>query len=300
MLATILTVITLGLASFLTAFLNHRFNLNIQGFSIAYIFPIGAALVGGLAAVGLFIGTKLSKQPIRTWMIPLAMLIGLASFFTSTYGDYHYAVQDIKEGIEAKYGKLSAKDLEDFNKKVSQDLNFYKYLEYQHNESTITLTSRSNRKGTKIKNSVVSAISFWLSVAGGAIGGWAAGTWAVGERTKDKSAKMYRDLKYAASVAPELYDDLVKQLDTDKKLDQVVVKILNDNKHDKIFKGNKPRTVIRVLKTRSTGTGQLMMELHDVVNNNDRVLSKLTKDLTAEQMVAVQATINQLQPKETF
>jgi len=300
MLATILTVITLGLASFLTAFLNHRFNLNIQGFSIAYIFPIGAALVGGLAAVGLFIGTKLSKQPIRTWMIPLAMLIGLASFFTSTYGDYHYAVQDIKEGIEAKYGKLSAKDLEDFNKKVSQDLNFYKYLEYQHNESTITLTSRSNRKGTKIKNSVVSAISFWLSVAGGAIGGWAAGTWAVGERTKDKSAKMYRDLKYTASVAPELYDDLVKQLDTDKKLDQAVVKILNDNKHDKIFKGNKPRTVIRVLKTRSTGTGQLMMELHDVVNNNDRVLSKLTKDLTAEQMVAVQATINQLQPKETF
>jgi hypothetical protein len=300
MLATILTVITLGLASFLTAFLNHRFNLNIQGFSIAYIFPIGAALVGGLAAVGLFIGTKLSKQPIRTWMIPLAMLIGLASFFTSTYGDYHYAVQDIKEGIEAKYGKLSAKDLEDFNKKVSQDLNFYKYLEYQHNESTITLTSRSNRKGTKIKNSVVSAISFWLSVAGGAIGGWAAGTWAVGERTKDKSAKMYRDLKYTASVAPELYDDLVKQLDTDKKLDQAVVKILNDNKHDKIFKGNKPRTVIRVLKTRSNGTGQLMMELHDVVNNNDRVLSKLTKDLTAEQMVAVQATINQLQPKETF
>lgn len=300
MLATILTVITLGLASFLTAFLNHRFNLNIQGFSIAYIFPIGAALVGGLAAVGLFIGTKLGKQPIRTWMIPLAMLIGLASFFTSTYGDYHYAVQDIKEGIEAKYGKLSAKDLEDFNKKVSQDLNFYKYLEYQHNESTITLTSRSNRKGTKIKNSVVSAISFWLSVAGGAIGGWAAGTWAVGERTKDKSAKMYRDLKYAASVAPELYDDLVKQLDTDKKLDQAVVKILNDNKHDKIFKGNKPRTVIRVLKTRSTGTGQLMMELHDVVNNNDRVLSKLTKDLTAEQMVIVQATINQLQPKETF
>jgi len=300
MLATILTVITLGLASFLTAFLNHRFNLNIQGFSIAYIFPIGAALVGGLAAVGLFIGTKLSKQPIRTWMIPLAMLIGLASFFTSTYGDYHYAVQDIKEGIEAKYGKLSAKDLEDFNKKVSQDLNFYKYLEYQHNESTITLTSRSNRKGTKIKNSVVSAISFWLSVAGGAIGGWAAGTWAVGERTKDKSAKMYRDLKYTASVAPELYDDLVKQLDTDKKLDQAVVKLLNDNKHDKIFKGNKPRTVIRVLKTRSTGTGQLMMELHDVVNNNDRVLSKLTKDLTAEQMVAVQATINQLQSKETF
>lgn len=300
MLATILTVITLGLASFLTAFLNHRFNLNIQGFSIAYIFPIGAALVGGLAAVGLFIGTKLSKQPIRTWMIPLAMLIGLASFFTSTYGDYHYAVQDIKEGIEAKYGKLSAKDLEDFNKKVSQDLNFYKYLEYQHNESTITLTSRSNRKGTKIKNSVVSAISFWLSVAGGAIGGWAAGTWAVGERTKDKSAKMYRDLKYTASVAPELYDDLVKQLDTDKKLDQAVVKILTDNKHDKIFKGNKPRTVIRVLKTRSTGTGQLMMELHDVVNNNDRVLSKLTKDLTAEQMVVVQATINQLQPKETF
>lgn len=300
MLATILTVITLGLASFLTAFLNHRFNLNIQGFSIAYIFPIGAALVGGLAAVGLFIGTKLGKQPIRTWMIPLAMLIGLASFFTSTYGDYHYAVQDIKEGIEAKYGKLSAKDLEDFNKKVSQDLNFYKYLEYQHNESTITLTSRSNRKGTKIKNSVVSAISFWLSVAGGAIGGWAAGTWAVGERTKDKSAKMYRDLKYTASVAPELYDDLVKQLDTDKKLDQAVVKLLNDNKHDKIFKGNKPRTVIRVLKTRSTGTGQLMMELHDVVNNNDRVLSKLTKDLTAEQMVAVQATINQLQPKETF
>ena len=300
MLATILTVITLGLASFLTAFLNHRFNLNIQGFSIAYIFPIGAALVGGLAAVGLFIGTKLSKQPIRTWMIPLAMLIGLASFFTSTYGDYHYAVQDIKEGIEAKYGKLSAKDLEDFNKKVSQDLNFYKYLEYQHNESTITLTSRSNRKGTKIKNSVVSAISFWLSVAGGAIGGWAAGTWAVGERTKDKSAKMYRDLKYTASVAPELYDDLVKQLDTDKKLDQAVVKILNENKHDKIFKGNKPRTVIRVLKTRSTGTGQLMMELHDVVNNNDRVLSKLTKDLTAEQMVTVQATINQLQPKETF
>lgn len=300
MLATILTVITLGLASFLTAFLNHRFNLNIQGFSIAYIFPIGAALVGGLAAVGLFIGTKLGKQPIRTWMIPLAMLIGLASFFTSTYGDYHYAVQDIKEGIEAKYGKLSTKDLEDFNKKVSQDLNFYKYLEYQHNESTITLTSRSNRKGTKIKNSVVSAISFWLSVAGGAIGGWAAGTWAVGERTKDKSAKMYRDLKYTASVAPELYDDLVKQLDTDKKLDQAVVKILNDNKHDKIFKGNKPRTVIRVLKTRSTGTGQLMMELHDVVNNNDRVLSKLTKDLTAEQMVIVQATINQLQPKETF
>jgi len=300
MLATILTVITLGLASFLTAFLNHRFNLNIQGFSIAYIFPIGAALVGGLAAVGLFIGTKLGKQPIRTWMIPLAMLIGLASFFTSTYGDYHYAVQDIKEGIEAKYGKLSAKDLEDFNKKVSQDLNFYKYLEYQHNESTITLTSRSNRKGTKIKNSVVSAISFWLSVAGGAIGGWAAGTWAVGERTKDKSAKMYRDLKYTANVAPELYDDLVKQLDTDKKLDQAVVKLLNDNKHDKIFKGNKPRTVIRVLKTRSTGTGQLMMELHDVVNNNDRVLSKLTKDLTAEQMVAVQATINQLQPKETF
>lgn len=300
MLATILTVITLGLASFLTAFLNHRFNLNIQGFSIAYIFPIGAALVGGLAAVGLFIGTKLGKQPIRTWMIPLAMLIGLASFFTSTYGDYHYAVQDIKEGIEAKYGKLSTKDLEDFNKKVSQDLNFYKYLEYQHNESTITLTSRSNRKGTKIKNSVVSAISFWLSVAGGAIGGWAAGTWAVGERTKDKSAKMYRDLKYTASVAPELYDDLAKQLDTDKKLDQAVVKILNDNKHDKIFKGNKPRTVIRVLKTRSTGTGQLMMELHDVVNNNDRVLSKLTKDLTAEQMVTVQATINQLQPKETF
>lgn len=300
MLATILTVITLGLASFLTAFLNHRFNLNIQGFSIAYIFPIGAALVGGLAAVGLFIGTKLGKQPIRTWMIPLAMFIGLASFFTSTYGDYHYAVQDIKEGIEAKYGKLSTKDLEDFNKKVSQDLNFYKYLEYQHNESTITLTSRSNRKGTKIKNSVVSAISFWLSVAGGAIGGWAAGTWAVGERTKDKSAKMYRDLKYTASVAPELYDDLVKQLDSDKKLDQAVVKLLNDNKHDKIFKGNKPRTVIRVLKTRSTGTGQLMMELHDVVNNNDRVLSKLTKDLTAEQMVAVQATINQLQPKETF
>lgn len=299
MLAIILTVVTLGLTSFLAALLNHSLNINIQGFSLAYIIPAGAAIVGGLAASGLFIGTKLSKQPLRTWLVPAAMVIGLVSFFTSSYGDYHYAVKDLKQGIETKYGKLSDQQWKEFDKKLSEELNFYKYLEHNHNESTITLTSRANRKGTKIKNPIVSAASFWLSVAGGAIGGWIAASWAIGERTKDKTAKMYRDLKYTASVAPELYDDLIKKLTDDKDSGQAVAKALAEHKHDKMFKG-KPRTAIKVLKTRSTGTGQVMIELHDMVNNNDKLVAKVEKELTAEQMTPVQAAINQLQPKEKF
>lgn len=299
MLAVIFMVVTLGLASFLTAFLNNLMNINIQGFSVFYIFPIGAVAVGWLATSGLLVGTKLSKQPIRTWLVPVAVIIGLASFFTSNYGDYHYSVQAVKQKVEAKYGKLTGQELEKFNKKIRQELSFYSYLEYQHNETTITFTSRSNRKGTKVKNSIASAISFWLSVAGGALGGWFMASWVIGERTKDKTAKIYRDLKYTADVAPEVYDDLIKQLNTDKNLDQAIAKILTDHQHDKVFKG-KPRTAMKVLKTRTTGTGQFIIELHDMVNNNDKVLNRAEKDLTADQMVAVQATVDQLQPKERF
>lgn len=299
MLAIILTVVTLGLTSFLAAFLNHSLKINIQGFSIAYVFPIGAALVGGLAASGLFVGTKLAKQPLRTWLVSVAMVVGLVAFFTSSYGDYYYSIKDLKQGIETKYGKLTDQQWQEFDKKINEELSFYKYLEYNHNESTITLTSRSNRKGTKIKNPIVSAASFWLSVAGGAIGGWIAASWAIGERTKDKAAKMYRDLKYTASVAPEVYDDLIKKLTDDKDPGQAVAKALAEHKHDRMFKG-KPRTAIKVLKTRSTGTGQVMIELHDMVNNNDKLVAKVEKELTAEQMTPVQVAINQLQPKEKF
>lgn len=299
MLAIILTVVTLGLTSFVAAFLNHSLKINIQGFSIAYVFPIGAALVGGLAASGLFVGTKLAKQPLRTWLVPVAMVVGLVAFFTSSYGDYYYSIKDLKQGIETKYGKLTDQQWKEFDKKLNEEFSYFDYLKHLHNESSVTFTSRSNRKGLKFEGGFVSAASFWLSVAGGAIGGWFVSSWAIGERTKDKTAKMYRDLKYAASVAPELYDDLIKKMADEKDPGQAVAKILAEHKHDKMFKG-KPRTAIKVLKTRTTGVGQVLVELHDMVNNNDKLVAKVEKELTAEQMTPVQAAINQLQPKEKF
>lgn len=299
MLAIILMLVSLGLASWGAAFINYALKWNLQGFSIAYIIPIGAALIGGLAVSGLFIGNRLAKKPLKTYFMPLAVIIGMVSFFTTTYGDYYYMIEESIRVNEEVFGKFNKKQRTQFYEMMNREFGFLDYVKVLHNNSSITFTSRSNRKGAKFEGGIVSIVSFWLSVVGGGLGGWFVTTFAIGARTKDRRAGEYRDLKYLANISSDLYEKLTEEISQPTQLDQWIVEALKKFPNDKSLVG-KNRVIFKILKTRSTGLGQLVLEQRQVIKNDDRVVASIQKDLTADQVNQVMVQILAIDSKERY
>ncbi len=289
----ILLIITTVLASLLTGFLNHSLNFNLQGFSIFIIFPIGAVIVGALAASGLFIGSKLQKTVIKPYFIIIAIITGLLSFFSSTFVDYKFMISDIESELKEELSLLSESEKAEFYQKFS----FLNYLNEIHSHSKITISNRG-RRGTEINNPIVSIISFWLSVIGGGLGGYFVALNFIGDRTKDKKAGEYRDLKYSAIISDEKYPDLEKILTEDKSI-QALSKLLSDHPHNKAL-ANTNHAKLKILKTRSTGEGQIIIEKHVQNGKNNTIAKKQEKDLKPNETEKLMQAILDINPKEKF
>lgn len=293
MLSIIFLVVTTALTAFLTGFLNNKLGVNIQGFSIFVIFPIGAFLVGALSVSGIFIGNKLANKPIKKQLVILAMIVGVLSFFTSTYADYKFTLKEIETELANQLAMASEEEKRVFYGEVS----FVNYLKEIHDNSTISLSVR-NRKGVTINNSLVSKISFWLSVIGGLAGGWFAASLAIGERTKDDKTGEYRDLKYLAIIADEKYEAFEQALAGKDFVKEVSV-LLKENLHDKSL-ADVNRVVFKALKTRSSGEGQIVVRKYIQVGKNSRLEKEIEKDLTPEQAAELMSVILSINPKEKF
>lgn len=294
MLSVILLVITLAVTTIVTAFANQALNTSIQGFSLWIIIPIGAILIGGLAASGIFIGQKISKGTLKSYFFAFAIIAGVASFFTTTYVDYHLSVEAIKTEYSEYIDRFSEEEKQEFWDEVS----FSKYLENIYNNSTISLSSRSN-KSTKIENNLVSIASFWLSVIGAGLGGLFVTSMAIGDRTKCKKCRQYRDLKYTIKTDYENFDDIVKAVEESKDLGKTISEFLNKYPNDKKLYKRPPHVTVKIMRCRKCGEGEVVIEQTAMANGQETKVGNLVKKLSANNLDTVLNTMANLQIKES-
>ena len=299
MLSIVFGIVTLVISSIIAGIINSKLTFTtVQGFSLMYVVPVGAMLIGFCAASGVLLGRKITKAVIKTHTIILVVVLGLMSFFTTTYVDYYLTMRDIDASYKAMESKLTNAQKASYAN-YKKRVNFMKYLEIIHNKTKITLSTRG-RKTTEIDNNVVSAISFWLSAIGGGLGGWFLAQLLIGDRTKDKKAKEYRDLKYFARLKYELYDEIAETIDKSKHLSQDLAKIITEYR-DEPSTAKIAHTAIKVLKTRSTGEGQVIIEqCEKTSSNNDTVTDKIEKELDSVGMSELMTAILSVKPKERF
>lgn len=293
MLSFILLILTTVITSALTGFLNHKLNFNIQGFSIFIIFPIGAAIVGALATSGLAIGQKIQKTVIKPHFTVIAIIFGLLSFFTATFADYKFFLND----IESHYSKELSVATQEEKTAFYDSLSFFNYIKKIHDSSTINLSVRSS-KSIKIDNSIVSIISFWLSVIGGGLGGLIVSSIAIGDRTKDSKTKEYRDLKYITLTDEKEYEKLEKLLSS-KNFTKELSLFISNHPHNKSLSSSS-HAKVKILKTRSSGEGQVMIEHHIQNGKNNTIKSKQEKLLQPSEVDTLMQTILTINPKESF
>lgn len=295
MLAVFLTIITTVVASFVTALINHYLKINIQGFSIFIILPIGAMAVAALATSGILLARKIQKTPFRSYMMIVAMIFGLISFFSSTYADYRFSIKAVEDEIGVKINELEAEDQKAFYDEYS----FMAYLRMLHDESSITISNRGS-KGVKIDNSIVSAVSFWLSVVGAAGGGYALLIMAIGDRSKDKRDATYRDLKYSAIFdGSETYEKLAKSSQS-KDLIKTLQALISSKQAVKNPKKLSAYSKVVVLKSRQFGDGELLIEHYQTVNGKSNRIAKDSKTLNQEEISTLMTAILSVDPKEKF
>lgn len=293
MISIILMLATTILTALVTGLINEKLNTSIQGFSLMVIFPVGACLVGGLSVLGAYIGKKLTNEQFKKHIVALAMIFGAASFFAVTYVDYKFMMVT----IEAKYADDLKRMNDDQKKTFYDDVSFVNYLKILHDESKVTVSTK-RRKSVEINNRFVSRATFWLSVVGGAIGGWFVMVLIIGERTKDKKVGEYRDLKYLAFMKYEKYEDFEKAL-AEKDMVKELSKLMTENQYDKSSR-RVNHTMLKVLKTRSTGEGQVVISKYIQAGKNSQLEKTIEKDLTPEQTVELMNVILSINPKEKF
>lgn len=280
---------TIWLTSVAVGFLNSAWNTSIQFFSFFIIFPIGAALVGALAVSGLYLGRRIFNLPFKKFYLWIALVGGLVSFFAVTYIDYNYW----KSGA-LEYANVSISELTEAEKKeVDEALSFSKYLDLVYKKTKIQISSRRS-SSVEIDNEVVSMISFWISFVGTIGGAYFAHTVAVGERTKAKNE--YRDLKYRATLDYDLFSEIKKRI-SDKKVDRAFIEFLNENN---IKTKSQNVCVVRILKARTEGDGQIIAEQKAMNGKNQTVVNSAELSLDEAQIDKLIEDIKMFVPKEKF
>lgn len=303
MLPYFLAIITTLATSFLIAFVNHALSVNVQGFSFFYVIPVGAMLVGALAACGLYLGTKIQKTSIKTHFLVLAGLFGLIAFASLNYIDYRLAINDVLTDFESTYeikiSDFSPEEQKEFYDGFYKEASFVAYLREIHDGSVITLSNRG-KQVAKIDNPVISAIAFWLSVLGSVAGAILVHTSFVGKRTKDKRSGEYRDLKYVGTFEPEKYDELLQIFDKSKDFSKDITTFLKQNHSQKNAAKEAVYVEFTILKSRKFADGEILIEKKELTGKNYRVIAELKKDLDTEIMPLVMQEILQVNPKEKF
>ena len=189
---------------------------------------------------------------------------------------------------------MSISELTEAEKKeVDEALSFSKYLDLVYKKTKIQISSRRS-SSVEIDNEVVSMISFWISVVGTIGGAYFAHTLAVSERTKAK--KEHRDLKYRATLDYDLFDEIKKRI-SDKKVDRAFIEFLNENN---IKTKAQNICVVRILKARTEGGGQIIAEQKAMNGKNQTVVNSAELSLDESQIDKLIEDIKMFVPKEKF
>ena len=205
--------------------------------------------------------------------------------------DYRHTLTTNIAKVESSNGvKFTAEELKDIEKEAP----FTAYLENIYKNSTIQISSRRRSKSVEINNETVSIISFWASVIGAVGGAYFAHTLAVGERTKAK--KEYRDLKYRVTLDYDLFDEIKKRI-SDKKVDRAFIEFLNENN---IKTRAQNICVVRILKARIEGDGQIIAEQKAMNGKNQTVVNSAELSLDEAQIDKLIEDIKMFVPKEKF
>ncbi len=287
-------LITTVISSALIGFINHKFNLYIQGFAIMWVVPIGAMLVGSLAGSGLWLSRKFEKKPIKSWFLVAGALAGLLGFFGSMYADFKIAEYQFRTKSQAVIEKLSAAE----KKKLDQELTFFNFVKRTHNNTKINL-SHHGRQISSIDNSFLSIIAFWSSVLGSVFAGWLVASMTIGDRTKDKRTGEYRDLKYVAILEFKKYQELDELIKKSTNLAKDLAKFLLDHR-DKKELSSAVHTTVKVLKSRSKGDGQITAVSFKNGGKNIVQDKHFEYDLSAAEMTEIMSAILSIDSKERF
>lgn len=294
MLSVILLFVTMALTAVGTALANDALNTNIQGFSFWYIIPIGAMLVGGLASSGIFIGQKISKSVLKSFYFVLAALAGVASFFIVSYADYKISIDKFTKEYSVYINRLSESEKKEFWDEAS----FLKYLETNMNESTISVSNRG-REATKIEGGALSVVSFWLSIVGAGLGGIIVTSFAIGDRTKCKKCKQYKDRKFLAYADYDSFEEISEKINSTEKLGDFAIELFSKYPStDKTYK-KPPHVVLKYMLCRNCGEGELIVEQMGIQGGNPKKLAAINKDLAKEESDKVVNYLKNSQVKET-
>lgn len=273
------------------ALLNQLMNLDIQAFAIWYVVPIGAAAVGALATCGVFIGRKLAKAEFRPYHYLIAAILGAASFLAVTFVDYQLAVNDVNKELAAykageQYQAFTNEQKELFDNEFSKKTSFGSYLTDLKDNSEFTINNRGSSKATKISNTVFSQVSFWLSFVGGALGGLIVTAIAIGDRTKCKKCRIYRDKQVSNSVDEKAGEELKGKLEKLGGDGKDLVDILNKYPNNK-FKKKVSYYTYKIMHCRSCKTGEVILEHYAFVGSQQKKTEILKESLTENQLQPV-------------
>lgn len=118
----ILGIIGVIIASFVVSTLNMTLHIALQSFSLLYILPMGGIFVGVLGSAMFFGGKFLLESPVRKKDIYFTALLGVFTFFSVYYIEYHNTYT-VPEGFKVSYEKPVA------HVSLRESMSFYQYLD---------------------------------------------------------------------------------------------------------------------------------------------------------------------------
>lgn len=306
MFSIIFGVVTAIGASVLVAFLNQLWKINIQGFSILIILPVGAAVLGFVAASGLLIGNRIFKEKINKRVVLIAILLGLVSFFGSIFAEYHFAKSKAKETFTAQmkeyYGDLSGENKKKMDELFEKEFNFGQYFNTIYSQSKISITSRRG-KTVDFDSPIFSIISFWANLIGVGIGGYFLSNVLIGERRKSRITGNYQDLKFSKNFAESDFDEL-KQAISSENIAENIIDFIKKKNDDESVKPKISHAVLLIMKDRESGVGEILAQNKEVsaVGNSRsvNVVEQLSSDIDAEKMEKILDVLKEIDAKEKF
>lgn len=168
MLALIFGLIGLLIDVVFVVALHSWTSFDLSAFSLFFVVPIGAIVIGGLACLGYYIGILKSNMKVTKAIQILSIVITILCFVLIQYGFYYTAYLD--ENMDLNY-KMQGEHVSNYVIGDSEDpVNFFSFTKLIVNSRVISFSNKGRQllevSGNKVVNWIFYAVGFLGMLAG--------------------------------------------------------------------------------------------------------------------------------------
>lgn len=193
-LVSLIIAVAISIAA--TVFLNFE----VLHFSIMFIIPIGALIIGGICGYGYFKGLVLSNKAIKGSHYLIALVMGIICLGVIKYGTYQLTcinpeTYDIEYTLNGDH--ISNYELPEYGQMTF--MNFNRYLI----ETTPISFSLRRKQVAEVSNKTLSWVLAIIDYLGVIMGCLVASSFATGDRTYCEKCKRYMKRKHIFNIPKE-------------------------------------------------------------------------------------------------